>query len=321
MAFRHLDTHVKPYTHDLAVEVANYARLGIERDLLAKRQDHLREVILNGVAVPFYIARVKVNGEAIQAPTKGRKGNGNGASAPIWYRANGQHSSDLLARWPENTHEYGAFPEGLVAVVSDFEADTKEDAALLFQQFDPAGSARTRPDLYGAYQGIYPAIADVPRANALLALDGYVWHQKNIDGLPVPERDRIPTWYGEVKIHGYIRWMGTFIFDKAPEMREQPVAAAMYGTFCINEQEADEFWKAVASGGGDHRMEETHPTKKLDDWLLSNTSKQRVLNRVLQKQKPGNYYQGCAFAWNAYRADKAIKSIISDTAKGLFSLD
>jgi hypothetical protein len=36
--------------------------------------------------------------------------------------------------------------------------------------------------------------------------------------------------------------------------------------------------------------------------------------------KPGNYYQGCIFAWNAYREAKAISSIKFDARKGLHKI-
>ena len=36
--------------------------------------------------------------------------------------------------------------------------------------------------------------------------------------------------------------------------------------------------------------------------------------------KPGHYYQGCIFAWNAYRVAKAISSIKFDARKGLHKI-
>ena len=37
--------------------------------------------------------------------------------------------------------------------------------------------------------------------------------------------------------------------------------------------------------------------------------------------KPANLYQGCVFAWNAYREGKAISTIRFDTKKGLYPVN
>jgi len=36
--------------------------------------------------------------------------------------------------------------------------------------------------------------------------------------------------------------------------------------------------------------------------------------------KPANLYQGCVFAWNAYREGKTISTIRADTKKGLYAV-
>jgi hypothetical protein len=70
----------------------------------------------------------------------------------------------------------------------------------------------------------------------------------------------------------------------------------------------------VARGGVEY--EESHPTTVLDAWLKVATES-KVQKREL---KPAHFYQGCIFAWNAYREGKAITSIKFDTKKGLIAV-
>jgi hypothetical protein len=115
-------------------------------------------------------------------------------------------------------------------------------------------------------------------------------------------------------LHDYIRWVGDDVFSvKTPELRRLTIVAAMYGTFDKNEAEAKKFWKDVSRGGVEY--EDTHPTTVLDTFL-----KNAVEDKSRYDLKAGNFYQACAYAWNAFRDDKTITSIKYDYKKGLHQL-
>ena len=101
---------------------------------------------------------------------------------------------------------------------------------------------------------------------------------------------------------------------KTPELKRLNIVAAMFGTFCKNESEARKFWAEVARGGVEY--EDNHPTTVLDAWLKA------AIETKGQKRelKPAQFYQGCIFAWNAYREGKTITSIKFDTKKGLIAV-
>jgi hypothetical protein len=102
---------------------------------------------------------------------------------------------------------------------------------------------------------------------------------------------------------------------KTPELKRLNIVAAMFGTFLKNESDARKFWTEVARGGVEY--EDSHPTTVLDAWLkaaIESKSQKREL-------KPAHFYQGCVFAWNAYREGKTITSIKFDTKKGLLAVN
>ena len=107
--------------------------------------------------------------------------------------------------------------------------------------------------------------------------------------------------------------MGELFTIKTPELRRQTIVAAMYGTFTKNEAEARKFWAEVARGGEEYA--ENAPSTILDAWLKAMAEKRGAKTEV----KPANLYQGCVFAWNAYREGKTISTIKFDTKKGLYA--
>ena len=191
--------------------------------------------------------------------------------------------------------------------------DNKEGLALLFRQFDNRKSGRTPTDVSGAYQGLYPELRDTPRSAAKLAVEGAAWYEKKVEGLPAPSGDDVYTLFGKTSLHSFIKWIGEVFSVKTPELRRTTIVAAMYGTFDKNEAEARKFWMEVSRGGVEY--EDNHPTTVLDTFLKSvfEEKKKWDLNQA-------NLYQGCIYAWNAYREGKTITSVKYDTRKGLYTV-
>jgi hypothetical protein len=218
---------------------------------------------------------------------------------------NGQHSSTMLSNLN------GAFPEGLKVHLDEYEAQTPDDLALLFRQFDDRKSGRSSGDVAGAYQGLHTPLQQVPKPAAKLAIDGISWYRRTIEGVPVPSGDGVYSLMNETGLHSFIRWLGELFSSKTPELRRAQIVSAMYATFIVNEAAARTFWNQVARGGVEY--EDNHPTTVLDNWLKAIKENGESIKREL---KPASFYQGSIFAWNAYREGKSISNVKHDVRKG-----
>lgn len=222
---------------------------------------------------------------------------------------NGQHSSKAL------TELNGNFPQGLIAHLDTYDAPTKEDLALLFRQFDDRRSARSTGDVAGAYQGIYDELRDIDRGVAKLAIEGVTWWRRAIQGEAGQAGDDAYAAFGEQPLYGFIHYLSEVISVKTPELKRPHIVAAMYATHSVNEEEARRFWGQVARGGIEY--EDNAPSTRLDDWLKTAHNKEK---RQQLKLKPANFYQGCVYAWNAFREEKPLKDIKFDTKKGYYDV-
>ena len=55
--------------------------------------------------------------------------------------------------------------------------------------------------------------------------------------------------FGDANLPPFVHWLGELFTIKTPELKRQPIVAAMFGTFVKNETEARKFWADVARGG------------------------------------------------------------------------
>lgn len=274
-----------PLTKGLAEQFREMPASPTERDLTAARIKHLREKILAGHAVTFHWASAIINDREV--------------------RMNGNHSSNAVCSLN------GSFPDGMMVNREVYEVDDEDGLALLFRQFDDRKSGRTPLDVSGAYQGLYEPLHEVPRGVAKLGIEAIVWHDRYVIGGPATLKgDDVYTKFADADSHAAIRWFGDTITMKTPEMARVAVVAAMYATFEANETAAREFWSSVARGGVE--FDETAPATTLDVWL-----KEQKDSKCKHPVKPLELYQGCIYAWTAFREDQSLKSIKWDTKKGL----
>jgi hypothetical protein len=221
-------------------------------------------------------------------------------------RVNGLHSSTMLCE------RNGTFPPNLKAHIDAYQADTPEGLAVLFRQFDARQSGRSPSDVSGAYQGLYEALRNVPRAFAKIGVEGVAWYRHRVEGTSNITADDRYTLFGEQGLHRYLCWLGNLLSIKTSELMGVPIIAGVYGTYIANEREAQKFWDQVARGGVEY--DDTAPASILDSWLKS----LKEDRRNIEKLKPGNFYQGCIFAWNAFRESRTITAIKYKTDKGLY---
>jgi hypothetical protein len=286
--FTRCKSGTEPITRELAGKFATMMPSVTERQFSQKRFDFLVERYEAGLFLPCHWASVVLNGEE--------------------HRMNGNHSSNLVWKLPD------PFPTDLIAHIDQYEAETQEDVVELFRQFDARESARTPLDVAGAYQHAHPELAAIPNAIAKRGIEGIAWYVRWIEGIPTGKGDDRYKLFRRAEYYDFLQWLATLLDMKTPEMRKMEVIAAMYATELVasGNNESHLFWEEVGRGG--RQWEEQHPTTVLDKWLKSCHD-----GTCGDQMKAAYHYQGCIFAWNAYREDRTIKDIRFLTTKGIYT--
>jgi hypothetical protein len=281
--FKVVKTETLPLTREVAETFKNLEPSPTERELDPKRIKHLKAKADNGLLVPFHWARATTpDGRLV--------------------RMNGQHSSTMLCELN------GHFPTGLFVTIEDYEVFGSDGLGWLFKQFDDRKSVRSLADVAGSWQGLQPALREVARPTGKIGIEGAAWYLRTIEGIPVGED--IYYLFNRTGLHDFLLWLNEILSIKTPELKRAAITAAIYATFIKDAADARKFWAEVARGGVEY--EENAPASVLDAWLKS--AKEGELKDDL---KPAQYYQGCIYAWNAFREQKQLKDVRSDTRKGL----
>lgn len=276
-----------PLTRELAQKFATMQPSVTEREFSNTRYEFLLERYNQGLFVPCQWASVVMGGDEL--------------------RMNGNHSSNMLWKLPE------PFPNHLKVHIDEYDAETPEDVVELFRQFDARQSARTPADVSGAYQYRHRELHDIPRAIARSGIEGIAWYLSVIEGLPTGKGDERYKLFRQSAYYDFLHWLGTLLDIKTPELRRTEVIAAMYATDLVasGDHQSHLFWEEVARGG--RQYEDTHPTTVLDKWLKACRD-----GTCGDQMKKAYHYQGCIYAWNAYREERTIKDIRFLTSKGLY---
>lgn len=278
-----ISSETVPLTREFAQQHRNLPPSPTERDLSARRVAFLRERLLAGLFHTPHWVVVDLNGRKM--------------------RANGQHSSEMLCQLSD-----AEFPQGLSVHYDVFGADSMDGVVLAFRQFDDRRSARTPLDISGAYQGNITELSEVPRHTGKLGIEGTAFYRAKVLGEVVPKGDDIYGLFNDPSLYPFLLWLGKMFLTKS-DLQFVPVVAAMFATYSVDCDAADVFWGEVAQGGRDY-TEDTYPTNVLADWL----------HRWREGEFPVKglqVYQGCIYAWNAFRQDKTIRDIRSDVKKAL----
>jgi hypothetical protein len=289
MAFSLLKAEVSALTLDLATRFRDMEASPTERPLNKGRVKDLEDKGANGKLVTFHWSQAQYGGKLI--------------------RMNGQHSSTALCNLNGN------FPRGLHVHIDTYKVDEKEDLADLFQQFDGRKSGRSPGDISHAFQGLYEEVRDVELGAAKLAIDGVSYYRRTIAKEPVPTGDGAYALFRETPLHPFVRWTGDVFSMKTGELKRAAVVGAMYATFLSNEDASRQFWDTVSRGGVQY--DDAAPATMLDKWLVAAKAKEA---KDKLKLGPGNFYQGCIYAWNAFREEKPLKDIKSDSKKGFLTV-
>jgi hypothetical protein len=280
-------SETRPLTRELATTFATMAPSPTERRFSEARCSFLQERYEAGLFLPCQWASVWLGGAL--------------------FRMNGNHSANVLMKVPD------PFPTDLWVHLDEYEAESPEDMVELFRQFDARQSSRTSEDVAGAYQHRHPELTDIPTKIGKLGIEGIAWYLRVIEGLPPGKGDDRYKLFRRSEYYDFLHWLATLLDMKTPELKRMEIIAAMYATDLVasGERTSQGFWEEVARGGRPY--EEQHPTTVLDKWLKACRD-----GTCDDTMKAAYHYQGCIFAWNAYRDDKTIRDIRFTTTKGLY---
>jgi len=279
---------VDDLTPDYVKQFRSLPATTTERELKEGRVEHLDQKAENGQLVTFHWVTAQLDGET--------------------RRVNGQHSSTMLERRIVKEK----FPKDLKVHREHFEVDDGNGLALLFRQFDDRASGRSPLDISGVYQGLHPELLDINRKIAKLGIDGYVWYQRQVEKVPMPIGDDAYGLFSDTGLYPLLHWINGLFAVKSEEMKHQPVVAAIVGTYMTNEAAAKDFWQEVVNlPNGD---DDPSPQSVLTNWLLAMQAKK------IDRPEKAHVYQGCIYAWNAFRDNKSITAIRDDIKKNFFAI-
>jgi hypothetical protein len=258
---------------NLGITTSDHAIAGMtldERALHAALEKELHDKFLGGLMkhMDWSIAEVFVNG--------------------VWIRrrVNGQHSSLVFLNLTDAEWTLVRFPVVIVETV--YTCDTLLDMAVLYEQFDPRKSARTREDLMTVHLANEPDLrGQINSYASTRAVQGIAWYQIKVEGY---RRPAISSDLGIVhendEIHAFLKFCGEGglrLNRKMSEMASKPVLAAMYHTTRQGGEDDQGFWKRV-SGGPQSFSDEDSYGYKLAAFLDQARNKQYEWPRRTREQ-------------------------------------
>ncbi len=255
-----------------------------ERPLAKKRVEMLQQRIAQGAAIPFFWAVVSFEGAT--------------------YRMNGQHSSHAIHEFP------GHVPEDLAFHCDKYAAKNAEGMGHLFRQFDARWSSRSKGDVAGAYQGLMKEIAACDRKHAKFAIEGVIWHRREIDHLPTGSGDDAYILLLNPVYSPFIKWIDEILAKKATELRYQGVIAAMYACFLKSESASRDFWLTVAMN---NLSDASEPAALLSHELQESDEAKDAKDRL----RVGELYGKSIVAWNAFRDKQKLPALRVNPKKAL----
>ena len=263
---RHMDVKILPLTLELAQDVYSAAPFKGERRYKPTREKFLRARLDDGLFYPPRWSFVTIAG--------------------VRHRTNGQHSSGMLI----NAEKDGKFPQGMLAIVDEFEADSMLEVAQLFGQFDHSRCARTRGEIVHAHGRIHPELDEISATLLTICVSGIAYGQSGGAFVRQQSDDERAS-----MIHQdtpFILWMKEFLNIAC--LARATVIGAIYNTYQVNRGDALEFWRWVRD---ESHVDPKHPSRLLAKFLRSNRSGQAGLGGW----EPRAFYVKSIHAWNAYR--------------------
>jgi hypothetical protein len=213
------------------------------------------------------------------------------------YRLNGRHTSTAMC---------DLFEEGVSIdanmLVREYACDTLEDMARLWSTFDPAQSARRKPDILRSFAGAEPALSEVSSRTLSLATAGLAFNLWEVESSRKPVVDQAMLLLQNVE---FARWFADIVHDQSScsHMRRIAVAAAMARTYFKNKAAATEFWLKIRDDCDDPVRS---GSRVLYRWLLKH-SLGGEKGRGKENASSREMFVRCLLGYNAWRKGEDTK--------------
>jgi hypothetical protein len=230
--------------HDVAVTFSQMPALKGERPLRPARLAFLRSHLKAGTFVSPTWAVVVDKATGVR------------------YRANGQHSSTVLAELDD-----AAYPSDLRVTIEEYTSDDLEaDSFPIFDLFDNPSAARNNIDVMNLHRVYYPDLADVDAKLVLTLASGIALFEKGTaKGVFLPARER-GAYLAREDYRQFILWAAPFAKAVHGWMLHKPgIVAEMLVQRRTDAETADAFWQLV--------IKESHPDADHETRELSRTLK------------------------------------------------
>ena len=200
------------------------------------------------------------------------------------YRANGQHSSTMLAQL-----EPQDFPTGLLVTIEEYTTDDfAHDAFAIFNIFDHPRSARTNTDVMGLYRAQFDQELAGLNLSTLVALCGGLYFHENHreNGRVWPPRER-GLYLHDPAMRQFVLWAAGLDTTKHHWLLGKAgVVAEMYADFQADEEKAREFWTLVFR---ENHPDTDHETRELSTTLKEWAMKPRIKQDRFRREAARNW--------------------------------
>jgi len=247
-------------TQDLAKQVAAMPGLPGERPMKTKRLKYLTLLQRTGrFASPTW---------AIVIDTKtGQR-----------YRANGQHSSTMLARL-----DPAEYPTGLLVTIEEYSTDDFDvDVFDVFEIFDNPQSSRNNVDKMGTFRARFPELATIKLETLVAVANGiYQYEGQRQGGMTLPARVR-GNYFGRPEIREFAVWVTQFENARHHSLLSKAgVVGEMFKEIQSDKPAAEDFWRLVMTAS---HPDPDHETRELADTLKDWSNKPRIKQARYMKE-------------------------------------
>lgn len=217
---------------------------------------------------------------------------GHVPSEQITHRVDGMHSTNVFLGL--KPHEWAMVHFPVIIDWEEYECETLVDLAVLFEQFNPAWSARNTEDLAKAHMGLHAHYKDYPPKLGTRVSAGLGWYERLVEHRRTGRETQFQFFHINHDIQTFFAWARTVLHaTQATRVHAAPVIAAMYHTTRSNQipskrEAALGFWKEVANG---HQfVPEDSMAYKLDVFLENVKTKTSQWPQSTSKQFKNNQH-------------------------------
>lgn len=195
------------------------------------------------------------------------------------YRANGQHSSTMLAGLRPDED----YPVELMVTIEEYTSDDlAKDAFLIFDLFDHPASARGNSDVMNLHRVHYRDLQDVDTKVLLHVTSGIAFFEKSLEkGIFLPVRQR-GGYLERDEYRSFALWVAQFATAVHGWMLKKPgIVAEMIAHRRVDRATANTFWQLVFT---ESHHDSEHETRELSRTLKEWTARPKVSQEKFRKE-------------------------------------